>query len=136
MRLDCHYNRNISEKKLGIQVVGYMVLCMIAATVFTFVVNSIFKHDEPLVYITRTGSKYHSESCGYLWASEIPIGQYEAENSGYTRCSKCGGQSNGTIAVNNYIASFCISVAIVCGLMLLGYLIKKRFLFNTKSPLD
>ena len=37
-----------------------------------------------IVYITRTGIRYHVESCRYLRKSKIPIIIEEAEESGYT----------------------------------------------------
>ena len=41
------------------------------------------------VYITNTGSKYHSASCSYLRKSKIAITLNEAKSKGYTACSKC-----------------------------------------------
>lgn len=42
-----------------------------------------------VVYITRTGAKYHREYCGYLRKSSIKISLTEATKKGYTACSKC-----------------------------------------------
>lgn len=44
---------------------------------------------EETVYITRTGKKYHQESCSYLRKSKIPISKKEAIEGGYTPCSRC-----------------------------------------------
>lgn len=41
------------------------------------------------VYITKTGSKYHRATCGYLRKSAIPISKKDAIGRGYTACSKC-----------------------------------------------
>jgi len=41
------------------------------------------------VYITNTGSKYHSYGCQYLRKSSIQTTLKSALNSGYTPCSKC-----------------------------------------------
>ena len=41
------------------------------------------------VYITNTGSKYHSSGCQYLKKSKIPISKDKAIAQGYTPCSKC-----------------------------------------------
>lgn len=41
------------------------------------------------VYITNTGSKYHSKGCQYLRQSCIPIGNIDAEEQGYSPCSRC-----------------------------------------------
>lgn len=41
------------------------------------------------VYITRTGSKYHTEGCRYLSRSCIAISLSEAKSEGYEPCSVC-----------------------------------------------
>lgn len=41
------------------------------------------------VYITKTGSKYHSSGCRYLSKSKIPISKSDAKARGYTACSVC-----------------------------------------------
>ncbi|WP_461615660.1 hypothetical protein [Clostridium sp. Marseille-QA1073] len=43
-----------------------------------------------VVYITKTGKKYHSDWCGYLSKSKIETTLENAMNRGYTPCSKCG----------------------------------------------
>lgn len=45
--------------------------------------------EETIVYITRTGKKYHTEDCRYLSKSKIPITLKEAIQRGYTSCSVC-----------------------------------------------
>jgi micrococcal nuclease len=42
-----------------------------------------------IVYITRTGNKYHRLGCRYLRKSCIPISLEEAKARGYTPCSVC-----------------------------------------------
>lgn len=42
-----------------------------------------------LVYITKTGIRYHAVSCRYLHSSKIPIYKDEAVNKGYTECMVC-----------------------------------------------
>lgn len=44
---------------------------------------------DKIVYITRTGSKYHYASCSYLHSSSIDILLVEAINRGYGSCSRC-----------------------------------------------
>lgn len=44
---------------------------------------------EVIVYVTKTGEKYHSAGCQYLRRSQIPISLEDAKASGYTPCSKC-----------------------------------------------
>ena len=44
--------------------------------------------DDPIVYVTRTGSKYHSAGCRYLAKSSIPMKLSEARLR-YGPCSVC-----------------------------------------------
>lgn len=62
-------------KRLGISM--FLILC-----ISTFVLAQT-------VYITRTGSKYHSEGCRYLSRSCIPIDLSKAKSEGYSPCSVC-----------------------------------------------
>lgn len=106
-----------------LKIVGIIALCIAATVALTFAVNEAFSHEEPLVFITRTGSKYHSDGCGYLWASAIPIGQYEAVKDGYTPCSLCGGVPCGRVTVDNYGISFCISAITVGALAFISLIV-------------
>ncbi len=47
------------------------------------------QNNEYRVYITKTGSKYHSAGCQYLRQSQIAISVSDAISEGYTSCSKC-----------------------------------------------
>ena len=42
-----------------------------------------------IVYVTKTGEKYHRGSCSYLWNSKIEINLSYAKSLGYTPCSRC-----------------------------------------------
>ncbi len=42
-----------------------------------------------IVYITRTGIRYHVGSCRYLRKSKLPVSMEEAEAEGYTPCKVC-----------------------------------------------
>jgi phosphatidylserine/phosphatidylglycerophosphate/cardiolipin synthase-like enzyme len=42
-----------------------------------------------IVYITKSGKKYHREGCSSLSKSCIPISRKDAEARGYTPCSRC-----------------------------------------------
>lgn len=42
-----------------------------------------------VVYITKTGKKYHSYGCGYLSRSCIETTLASAKSTGYTPCSRC-----------------------------------------------
>ena len=45
--------------------------------------------EDNIVYITKTGKKYHRAGCRYLTKSATPINKSEAIASGYTPCSVC-----------------------------------------------
>jgi hypothetical protein len=42
-----------------------------------------------VVYITRTGAKYHTSSCRYLRQSKIKTTKKKALNNGYSACKVC-----------------------------------------------
>jgi len=45
--------------------------------------------DSTIVYVTRTGIRYHLGSCWYLHSSKIPIEINESKAQGYTPCKVC-----------------------------------------------
>lgn len=51
--------------------------------------NNNNSRDSTIVYITKSGDKYHTASCTYLRKSKISITLGEAKKEGYTPCSKC-----------------------------------------------
>lgn len=42
-----------------------------------------------IVYVTRTGKKYHRDGCRYLASSKIPISLKDAKARGFTACKVC-----------------------------------------------
>ncbi len=52
-------------------------------------INEVVQSKESIVYITRTGAKYHRDYCGYLRKSKIKTSLNDAAKRGYTACSKC-----------------------------------------------
>lgn len=42
-----------------------------------------------IVYVTKTGSKYHADGCRYLSRSKIPVKLTIAKEQGYEPCSVC-----------------------------------------------
>ena len=42
-----------------------------------------------IVYVTKTGEKYHKSRCSYLRNSKIQINLSDAKSQGYTPCSRC-----------------------------------------------
>ena len=66
----------------------YLVLAILVMFVFTVAIAA-FAASSDIVYITKTGKKYHASSCGYLSKSKIQTTRGTAEKSGYTACSVC-----------------------------------------------
>jgi hypothetical protein len=53
-------------------------------------------------YVTKTGKKYHIETCRYLSSSSIPIDLSDAISKGYGACSVCNPNSNLKSGSTNY----------------------------------
>lgn len=51
--------------------------------------TTIKNTNSTIVYVTKTGKKYHKGGCSYLKNSKIEITLSEAQSKGYTPCSKC-----------------------------------------------
>lgn len=51
--------------------------------------NANYQQKEYIVYITRTGEKYHRGSCRYLSQSKIEIKLKDAIKRGYGACKVC-----------------------------------------------
>lgn len=52
---------------------------------------TIFKEldKETVVYITKSGSKYHKEKCRYLRSSKLKMSLKDAVRNGYQACKVC-----------------------------------------------
>ena len=61
----------------------------IGIVVFLVLICSVLFAEDPTVYITKTGEKYHTATCSYLRKSKIPISLSDAIRQGYTPCSRC-----------------------------------------------
>jgi len=59
-----------------------ILLVFIAAAVFSVPAST-------LVYITKTGEKYHRGNCSYLSRSKIETTLGSAVSRGYGACSRC-----------------------------------------------
>jgi hypothetical protein len=46
------------------------------------------KQEDPIVYVTKTGTKYHTATCRYLSKSKIPM-KLSAVPAKITACSVC-----------------------------------------------
>ncbi len=69
---------------------------IISATAALLMSTSVGVHASPplkteadIVYITKTGSKYHRHSCMHLRYSAIPIERYKALQINYEPCKVC-----------------------------------------------
>jgi hypothetical protein len=51
-------------------------------------IASYYKN-ENIVYITKSGKKYHKDGCSFLKSSKIMISLEQAKQGGLTPCSKC-----------------------------------------------
>ena len=52
-------------------------------------VSSFLSVTAQTVYVTKTGKKYHTESCRYLKYSKIKMDLKQAKSSGYGACKVC-----------------------------------------------
>jgi endonuclease G len=60
----------------------FVLVALIAGVVFAASADTV-------VYITRTGAKYHNGGCSYLRQSKIEITLGHAVQRGYDPCSRC-----------------------------------------------
>jgi competence protein ComEC len=51
--------------------------------------NNIQDNKETVVFITKSGEKYHVDGCSYLSKSKISINLKEAKAKGYEPCGRC-----------------------------------------------
>jgi hypothetical protein len=65
-----------------------VMLFSIGAVLVLFFVSIIHAQDDPTVYVTKTGSKYHNAGCSSLKKSAIPMKLSEAATK-YSPCSRC-----------------------------------------------
>jgi len=47
------------------------------------------ENQNSIVYITKSGTKYHRAGCRFLGQSDVPISLAEAKRRGYTPCATC-----------------------------------------------
>jgi len=48
-----------------------------------------YYEDEPVVYVTKSGKKYHTADCSYLTDTAYPVSLEQAIAEGKTPCSRC-----------------------------------------------
>jgi len=74
---------NLDVSKWSFSVSGY------SKTVTPEKTPAVPAGDDQIVYITKTGKKYHRDGCTSLSRSKIPIKLEDAIKRGYAPCSKC-----------------------------------------------
>ena len=73
----------------------FLTFLVLAVFLFTSVAAIASMNTNPLVsgdtivYVTRTGSKYHRDGCSSLSKSKIEIALKEAFDQGYEPCKRC-----------------------------------------------
>ncbi|MCW1713219.1 MULTISPECIES: Ada metal-binding domain-containing protein [Synergistaceae] len=73
----------------------FLTFLVLAVFLFTSVSAIAYPNTDPLVsgdtivYVTRTGSKYHRDGCSSLSRSKIEITLKEAVEEGYEPCKRC-----------------------------------------------
>ena len=72
----------------GAQAVPFLVQ-VAGNTGVSTIVDRSDNDESTLVYVTRTGTKYHLAGCHHLRHSKIPITLAEAQKRGYSACSAC-----------------------------------------------
>ena len=68
---------------------GKGAIRLAAVAVLLLLIAATAGAEDPLVYITETGEKYHREGCCYLARSRIPIPLSTAVSIGYEPCGHC-----------------------------------------------
>lgn len=66
-------------------------LCLFASPVFSnnFTETHLVQKKETAIYLTKTGSKYHTGTCRYLSKSKIASTKKDAIAGGYGACKVC-----------------------------------------------
>ena len=64
-------------------------LFLVVFLVLTVAVMGLAATAEAIVYVTKTGTKYHKDGCSSLRSSKIEITLGEAVKKGYEPCQVC-----------------------------------------------
>ncbi len=79
----------LSRKQACTWALSFLVALLLAANSATFAApQKQTSRKEAVVYITKTGKKYHRDGCRYLSRSRIPVKRVEAQKR-YDPCSVC-----------------------------------------------
>jgi len=60
----------------------------LGAVLVLFLSSVVYAQDDPTVYVTKSGSKYHNAGCSYLKKNAIPMKLSEVGGR-YSPCSRC-----------------------------------------------
>lgn len=94
----CNTTEIIKKKKKRITPFIFILLSVFAISIGIgtiyynqeYKANQLYaKADSQIVYVTKSGTKYHKKSCNYLKNSSIELTRIEAEKQHYSPCSKC-----------------------------------------------
>lgn len=64
-------------------------LALTLAIAVGLLVPALVSAADPTVYVTKTGSKYHTSTCSSLSKSRAPLSLSDAVAQGYTPCARC-----------------------------------------------
>lgn len=76
------------QKDHGFKITGTINKALLSALNIKAIKISYSSKNDPIVYVTEYGTKYHRAGCRYLWNSKIPMRKSEAKKS-YSPCSVC-----------------------------------------------
>lgn len=95
-RYEEEYYKSVYKYVIKRFIIVSVISCIIISAICSFLFyqkgyddHVYVRNDSPIVYITKTGGKYHTKRCKYLRQSKIEITITEAQKTGYTPCSKC-----------------------------------------------
>ena len=83
--------------KINFKFLALLVILSISFPIFSQTEKSQTTQEdkkEQVVYVTKTGEKYHGTNCGYLHSSKIETSLSSAKKDGYTACSRCMGSNS------------------------------------------
>jgi len=71
------------------KVLGAIFFSIVFIVAGTPVVEAKDNTGTAIVYVTKTGEKYHTSNCSYLRKSKIEKSLSDAVDEGYEPCSRC-----------------------------------------------
>jgi methylphosphotriester-DNA--protein-cysteine methyltransferase len=65
------------------------VLTVLSVAIMALIVVTHAAAATQIVYITKSGTKYHNRNCRYLTTSQEPLALAKAQEQGYKPCKRC-----------------------------------------------